>query len=157
MGSAQNNSSGSRLARLPAQYPLGKIVGVRRATLYRAARRGTGGGLIPWLAASALIAAALAGCASPRPDLGRLYALQENAGGQPPVVIVHGLFGARLVDRDTGTELWPGRIDARRSFAELALEIDPQTLEPAPDRVKASGVADRAAEIALDELSELKG
>ena len=103
--------------------------------------------------ATLLLLILLAGCAhQSRPDLAALYIEQANGHGQPPVVLIHGMFGARLVDRDTGAEIWPGNIaNPGRTYDELALEIDPDTLYPAPERIGAAGVADRAAEIALDE------
>jgi len=50
----------------------------------------------------------LTACTGPRPDLGRLYAMQANADGQPPVVVIHGMPGSRLVSRDAGREVWSG-------------------------------------------------
>ncbi len=77
--------------------------------------------LAPALALAVWLAAA-SGCSGPpRPDLERLYARQENPGGQPPVVLVHGLPGGRLAERGGGREIWPGSV-AR------------QTLDPTVER-----------------------
>ncbi len=56
----------------------------------------------------------LTGCASldPRPDLARLYAGASNNQSQPPVIVIHGLMGSTLVDRQSGEEVWPGSIGA---------------------------------------------
>jgi pimeloyl-ACP methyl ester carboxylesterase len=52
----------------------------------------------------------LTSCSSaPRPDLGRLYRTSVDHADQPPVILVHGAFGARLCD-DSGTEHWPGGV-----------------------------------------------
>jgi pimeloyl-ACP methyl ester carboxylesterase len=54
----------------------------------------------------------LSGCATtdPRPDLARLYAGASSNQAQPPVIIIHGLMGSTLVDRQTGAEVWPGSL-----------------------------------------------
>lgn len=62
-----------------------------------------------------LLAAALlllSGCAlrASRPDLERLYADIDDNPAQPPVILIHGLAGSTLVDRDTGKQHWPGSL-----------------------------------------------
>jgi pimeloyl-ACP methyl ester carboxylesterase len=100
-----------------------------------------------WLAVAAALAAA-SGCSGPpRPDLERLYARQANPDGQPPVVLVHGLLGGRLAERDGGREIWPGSL-ARlmlSDYEQLALPIDPETLFPAESGLEVTGLTDRAA------------
>ena len=98
-----------------------------------------------------MFAAALAaapGCSGPpRPDLERLYAQQANPGGQPPVVLIHGLLGGRLAERGGEREVWPGTV-ARLMFSDyrdLALPIDPETLTPADSGLEVTGLTDRAA------------
>lgn len=53
----------------------------------------------------------------------------------------------RLYDGATDRERWPG--SAARllysSYEDLALPIDPATLEPRPDGIEAQGITDRAA------------
>lgn len=50
----------------------------------------------------------LAGCvSSPQPDLAWMYAPNERIA-QPPLVIVPGLMGTRLIARGSGREVWPG-------------------------------------------------
>lgn len=60
-------------------------------------------------AALLLLSTALnAGCAiEAQPDLAWMYA-PNNHADQPPLVIIPGLMGTRLVARDTGREVWPG-------------------------------------------------
>ena len=95
----------------------------------------------------ALVLLLLAACAGPRPDLARLYADETGRADQPPVVVIPGLLGSRLVDTETGEETWPGsawRI-LFHDYPALRLEIDPATLEPLPDRHRPAGITDRAA------------
>ncbi len=101
--------------------------------------------------AVALVAAALAllpACQlAPKPDLERLYAIGQPSRDQPPVVLIHGAFGARLSERDGGSEVWPGGLWRLLfgDFQRLALPIDAQTLAPAPSSLVASGITDRVA------------
>lgn len=66
----------------------------------------------------------LAGCggAPTRPDLARLYEEEAGNTSQPPVIIIHGLMGSTLVERDTGKEYWPGGLGALAfsEYRELA-------------------------------------
>lgn len=98
---------------------------------------------VPLIALSVLLVA----CAGPRPDLGRLYAMQANPEGQPPLVLIHGMLGSRLIDQDSGRELWPGSTwkILFHDYRSLALEIDGDTLEPLEDAYRVRGITDRAA------------
>lgn len=90
----------------------------------------------------------LGGCViRPQPDLQRLYASAERGLGQPPVVIIPGLMGSRLKDSVTGREVWPGSIGQLlfSSYEEMALEIDPVSLEPKADGYEVNGITDRTA------------
>lgn len=84
---------------------------------------------------------------STRPDLERLYRKSQPVQ-QPPVILIHGLFGARLSDSVDGKEAWPGGITrlAFSTFSELALAIDPETLQPLPSVLQPSGLTDRVAD-----------
>ncbi len=81
-----------------------------------------------------------------KPDLARLYSMQAGNPDQPPVVIIHGALGGRLVRADSSLEAWPGSL--RRilfsDYRDLRLEIDPVTLTPVPSTLKAQGIAARA-------------
>lgn len=82
---------------------------MRANSIARPAKR-AGIRLRPW-AASGLLAIALLGlgCRAVRePDLKGLYASQA-ASRRPPVVVIPGVLGSRLQDRDSGREIWPGR------------------------------------------------
>lgn len=65
----------------------------------------------------------LAACAgAPRPDLARLYEADAQNPKQPPVILIHGLMGSTLIEKDTGREFWPGGIGnlAFSEYRELA-------------------------------------
>lgn len=96
------------------------------------------------------------GCTlTPAPDLQRLYETgsltRDNtveAGVlETPVILVHGAFGARLRDRDTGKEIWPGGVTSLlfNSYDDIALPIDAETLHPAVSKLEAHAITDRAA------------
>lgn len=76
---------------------------------------------LPWLLLASLL---LAGCsgADTRPDLARLYEEDTRNQAQPPVILIHGLMGSTLVERDTGKEYWPGGLGtlAFSDYRELA-------------------------------------
>lgn len=70
-----------------------------------------------------LLALLLGGCASRQgPDLAALYARSASHPNPPPVIVIPGLMGSRLVDRRTGEERWPGSLStmAFSDYARLA-------------------------------------
>lgn len=89
----------------------------------------------------------LAGCAHmEQPDLHRLYASNRTVTDQPPVILIPGLMGSRIVDAH-GKELWPGGLGKLlfSSYGDLALDIDPDTLAVDTRGEKASGITDQIA------------
>ena len=76
--------------------------------------------VLRWLA-PLLAVLVLSSCSSTpeRPDLARLYEAQVDDVRQPPVVLIHGLMGSTLVDKD-GREYWPGGLNSRGSTAPNA-------------------------------------
>ena len=89
----------------------------------------------------------LGSCATARkPDLERLY-MQSREVSQPPVILIHGVMGARLRDAVSGEEAWYGNLLKLTfsDYTELALEIDPKSLEPQPSRLQPGGLAEQAA------------
>ena len=74
------------------------------------------------------------------PPLAELYASGARSG--TPLIVIPGAFGTRLRRRSVGEELWPGtnRSLAFSNYADLALPIDPETLEPGADDVETSGL-----------------
>ncbi len=94
-----------------------------------------------------LLTLLLGGCAEKtvRPDLQRLY-VGASVATQPPVVLVHGVLGAKLRAAD-GTEIWPGGIRklAFSEYRDLALSIDPQSLRPSADGSVPHALFDQAA------------
>lgn len=70
-----------------------------------------------------LFALLLSACASRQgPDLEALYARAASQPNPPPVIVIPGLMGSRLVDRRTGEERWPGSLStmAFSDYARLA-------------------------------------
>ena len=63
-----------------------------------------------------------------------------------PVVLIPGMLGSRLAHSDTGIEAWPGgtRKLLTSRYLDLALRIDPVTLEPLDDGLVPSGLFDAA-------------
>lgn len=95
-----------------------------------------------------------AGCVSPtRPDLHRLYAFDTGAENPPPVVLIHGFMASKLRDRETGEQIWPGSAGhaAATGYLDLALEIDPETLEPLPSSTEPFALAPLAGDLGLDD------
>ncbi len=109
-------------------------------------RRGVWFGML-LLAAGALLLALAGGYLPQRigmPDLQRLYAASMRSDQQPPVILIHGVYGAKLRDR-AGQERWPGGASGLLfpSFEHLALPIDPQTLAVGDDGLQAYALLDR--------------
>lgn len=96
----------------------------------------------------ALAALALAACGkSPAgPDLGRLYRAGTQFPDPTPVILIPGLFGSKLRDRNTGVEVWPGtaRMILFGDYRQLALDFDRTTLAVRPDNLEAFDIADAA-------------
>lgn len=94
-----------------------------------------------------ICALCLTACAEQRPDLARLYPAQMDGSVTPtPVIVIPGILGSRLTDSASGREVWPGPWYKllTSEYPELALEIDPDTLEPLPSSLVASGITEGA-------------
>jgi pimeloyl-ACP methyl ester carboxylesterase len=76
------------------------------------------------------------------PDLGRLYASGMEQARTPPVILIPGALGSRLLDNRNGTEVWPGSTLhlLAGSKRDLELPFDPVTLQPVDDGLEASGL-----------------
>lgn len=97
-----------------------------------------------------LVLLLLVGCTgTTTPDLISLYDFQKpehlNAA-QPPVILVHGAFGSRLVNTE-GEELWPGKLSRLLlgDYSDIQLQIDPKTLNPRADTLRVNGVTGSVA------------
>lgn len=89
---------------------------------------------------------ALVSCGTvPRqPDLKRLYAITSSERFQNPVVVIHGVGGARIRTKRDKKEIWPGALTNfifNRSQT-FALEIDPETLQPVSGETEAYALFD---------------
>lgn len=103
--------------------------------------------MIGCLAFSGLVGCLVA-CSMPtRPDLRELYDFGPGAEeSQPPLIVIPGILGSRLRDRESGEEVWPGnwlRV-LSSDYRHLALDINPETLEPAPSVYEAFGLTETA-------------
>ena len=95
-----------------------------------------------------LIATAiLAGCSTIGPAAEQLYPAHAVSDERVPVILIPGLLGSRLARAGDDTEAWPGgtRKLLTSDYAELALRIDPETLEPVDDGLVPSGIFEGAA------------
>jgi pimeloyl-ACP methyl ester carboxylesterase len=99
-----------------------------------------------WLAATFCVLF-LGSCATGGPAIEQLYPAHSANRERVPVILIPGLLGSRLARADNGQELWPGstRKLLTSDYEELALRIDPDTLEPVDDGLVASGLFDGAA------------
>jgi len=81
-----------------------------------------------------------------RPDLQRLYETARSDVTQPPVVLIPGLMGTRLVSESEG-EIWVGSVlDAMLSrYEHAALRINPETLDPDPGDVRPGAITGKFA------------
>ncbi|MFV1921729.1 MAG: esterase/lipase family protein [Methylotenera sp.] len=81
------------------------------------------------------------------PDLHRLYMESMMVEDQPPVIFIHGVLGSKLRDIDSKKDLWPGGVSRLllHDYADIAYEINPETLEPLPSKAFAYAISDGAA------------
>lgn len=87
----------------------------------------------------------MAGCATTKPDLKRLYEHTSQRSTYTPVVVIHGFGGSRLRKLGNGNELWPPNLSEvlSRETYELALPIDPLTLKTQPSSIEAYALFDQ--------------
>src|SRR6056297_3166491 len=92
-----------------------------------------------------LLLVTVAGCSSPaRPDLAWMYGASGGAE-PPPLVIIPGLMGSRLIDKKSGREVWPGSVWGLmfRNHRRLALPLE--GYEPASADLVPGGLTDYVA------------
>ena len=95
-----------------------------------------------------LLAFSLFACSyyKPAPDLERLYRGAREDHHRPPVILIPGILGTRLHDA-AGREIWPGstwKLLTSR-YPELALAIEPRSLQPVADELLPAGLFEKAA------------
>jgi pimeloyl-ACP methyl ester carboxylesterase len=91
-----------------------------------------------------------AGCATQKPDLGRLYEQQAEGARYHPVIVIHGFLGSRLRYKNNGQRtIWPPDIRelVSRETHSLALPINKKTLEPLPSEIEPYEIFDHLAKI----------
>ncbi|HTL50300.1 MAG TPA: hypothetical protein VL219_06515 [Steroidobacteraceae bacterium] len=91
-------------------------------------------------------AAFLAGCASIEPAAAQSDATPSATPGRIPVILIPGLLGSKLVRSSDRVELWPGGTSKllTSDYEDLALRIDPETLEPVDDGLVPGGIFEGA-------------
>ena len=98
--------------------------------------------------ASLCVVGLLAGCAHvEQPDLTRLYRSTLSNFDQPPVILIHGILGAKLRTSEDDEEIWIGPLSKLlfSDYRDLALDIDPNTLDPLPSNDDPFAITDQAA------------
>jgi hypothetical protein len=75
------------------------------------------------------------GCTAVGPAAEQFYPAHSATLERVPVILIPGLLGSRLSREEDGVELWPGstRKLLTSDYEDLALRIDPETLEPVDD------------------------
>ena len=86
----------------------------------------------------------MAGCGAVGRWLSEPPAWFHAGAPRPPVVFVHGAFGARLRRRQDGREVWPvGTAELLLDdYDQLALPLDPETGAALDDGIEAAGLFD---------------
>lgn len=81
-----------------------------------------------------------------KPDLHRLYMETMMVEDQPPVVFIHGVLGSKLQNIHGQNNIWPGPAShvLFHDYSDLAMDIDPLTLQPSSPDVEAYEVSDQA-------------
>jgi len=109
--------------------------------------------IIESLVLSALVLLVMGCTSTPTPDLDLLFRLDqpikvEGDAVQPPVVIIPGLFGSRLINARSGEEQWPGgAFDVAFSeYQAIEMPVDGTTVLPdaLPGNLVAGGIAESA-------------
>jgi pimeloyl-ACP methyl ester carboxylesterase len=102
--------------------------------------------LIAWLAPPCF-AALLVACSTIGPAAEQFYPAHSATIERVPVILIPGLMGSRLKRASDGIELWPGgtRKLLTSDYRDLALRIDPETLEPVDDGLIAGSLFEGAA------------
>jgi hypothetical protein len=92
-------------------------------------------------------AAFLAACSGMGPAAEQFYPAHADSSERVPVIVIPGLLGSRLARASDGVEAWPGgtRKLLTSDYLDLALRIDPETLEPLDDGLVPSGIFEGAA------------
>lgn len=91
----------------------------------------------------------LSGCATQKPDLGRLYEMHADGARHHPVIVIHGFMGSRLRYKKRQETIWPPDVGKILSFEtySLALPIDEKTLQPMPSAIEPFELFDHLAGI----------
>ena len=88
----------------------------------------------------------LAGYSSVAPAAAQSDAAASATQQRIPVILIPGLLGSKLVRSSDRVELWPGSTSKllTSDYEDLALRIDPETLEPVDDGLVPGGIFEGA-------------
>ncbi len=102
--------------------------------------------LIGFVLAAVFIAGIFANNKVFAPDLHRLYMESMMVNDQPPVVLIHGVLGSKLRDKNTNKDLWPGSASRLflHDYSDIAFDIDPDTLIPMSNNIEAYAISEGA-------------
>lgn len=93
-----------------------------------------------------LALASLLSCAATNPELSTLYKTSVQSELQPPVILIHGAFGARLCNEE-GLERWPGNLFniLFGDYQSLALPTPGAPGQEKPESLTVCGLTDTVA------------
>ncbi|HHL32285.1 MAG TPA: hypothetical protein ENJ41_06830, partial [Oceanospirillales bacterium] len=83
-----------------------------------------------------------------KPDLARLYNTNYISYDRtPPVILIHGIMGSKLRDKNNLKEKWFGSLKNLifSNYVDVGLKINPETLEPIDTNLEPFDIADKAA------------
>jgi len=82
-----------------------------------------------------------------KPDLARLYrTTTKNVTRPAPVILIHGIMGSKLRNRNSLQELWFGNLSKLlfSNYSHIGLKIDYETLTPIKTELEPYDIADKA-------------
>jgi pimeloyl-ACP methyl ester carboxylesterase len=83
-----------------------------------------------------------------KPDLAQLYNTSHiSYDRSPPVILIHGIMGSKLRDKNNLKEFWFGSLKNLifSNYIDVGLQINPETLEPIDTNLEPFDIADKAA------------
>lgn len=90
-----------------------------------------------------------------KPDLAQLYQQHGTDHSNTPLILIHGTMGSKLRMKESGDEVWPGKINQLifSNYSKLANQISPETIEIRPSEIEAYAIFDSYSGISIyDEI-----
>lgn len=81
----------------------------------------------------------------PKSNIGEVHRLSRHGQTHNPVILIHGAFGSRLRNKQTGREVWPAQLSSILfgNYQALGLPIDKNTLLPEESELESFAITDR--------------